>query len=52
MYDKIINNVDEILQIKGKDINNDTREFEEEIDRMVYELYGLSEGEIKIIEGK
>ena len=50
MFDKIINNVDKILQIKGKDINNDTREFEEEIDRVVYWLYGLSEGEIKIIE--
>ena len=52
MFDKIINNVDEILKIKAKDINNDTREFEEEIDRVVYWLYGLSEGEIRVIEGK
>lgn len=28
------------------------RELEEEVDRLVYELYELSEEEIKIIEGK
>ena len=52
LFDKIINNVDEILKIKGKDINNDTREFEEEIDRVVYGLYGLEESEINIVKGK
>ena len=49
---EIVSLVDKILQFKGKDMNNDTREFEEEIDRVVYWLYGLSEGEIKVIEGK
>ena len=38
------------MVIKGKKENIDTREFEEEIDRVVYGLYDLSEGEIKIIE--
>jgi hypothetical protein len=28
----------------------DTQVLEQEIDRMVYELYGLSEEEIKIVE--
>ena len=38
------------MVIKGKKENIDTREFEEEIDRVVYWLYGLSEGEIKVVE--
>ena len=38
--------------IEGKKKGIDTREFEEEIDRLVYWLYGLSEEEMKIIEGK
>ena len=49
---KIISLVDKILQLKGRDINSDTKEFEEEIDRVVYGLYGLTEWEIKIIENK
>ena len=48
--DKIDGLVDKILKLKGKDVNSDTKEFEEEIDRIVYELYSLSEEEIKIIE--
>ena len=48
--DKIVSLVDKILELKGKDINSDTKEFEEEIDRVVYELHSLSEEEIKIIE--
>lgn len=38
--------------IEGKNKGIDTREFEEEIDRLVYWLYGLSEEEVGIIEGK
>ena len=34
--DKIVSLVDKILEFKGKDINNDTKEFEEEIDRIVW----------------
>lgn len=38
--------------MKQNDKNNeiDTRELEREIDEIVYELYGLNEEEIKIIE--
>ena len=50
--DKIVSLVDKILKIKGRDVNSDTREFEGEIDRVVYGLYGLTGEEIKIIENK
>ena len=50
--DKIVSLLDKILQLKGKDVNSDTREFEEEIDRVVYRLYNLEDKEIKIVEGK
>ena len=52
LFDKIINNVDEILKIKNENFNADVFEIEREIDGMVYGLYGLSEEEIKIVEGK
>ena len=42
--------VDKVIEGKKKGI--DTREFEEEIDRLVYWLYGLSEEEDGTIEGK
>jgi adenine-specific DNA-methyltransferase len=42
--------VDEILTLKAQDPQADTQTLEEEIDAMVYELYGLSEEEIKIVE--
>lgn len=45
-----INLVDRIIE--GKKNGIDMRELEEEVDRLVYELYELSEEEIKIIEGK
>ena len=47
---KIINLVDRIIE--GKKSGIDMRELEEEVDRLVYGLYELSEEEIKIIEGK
>ena len=47
---KIENLVDRVIE--GKKNNIDTKELEEEIDRIVYKLYDLSEEEIKIIEGK
>ena len=52
LVDKIINNINEILKIKNKNSNADISEIEGEIDKIVYWLYGLSEEEIKIIEGK
>jgi hypothetical protein len=46
----IIALVEWILSLKKQNI--DTGTLEKEIDRLVYELYGLTEEEIKIIEGK
>jgi len=42
--------VDQILSLKKENPQADTSALEREIDLMVYELYGLSEEEIKIIE--
>lgn len=42
--------VEKIIEGKKKEI--DTREFEVEIDKIVYGLYNLNENEIKIIEGE
>ena len=50
MVDKIINNVNEILNIKNKNSNADISEIEGEIDKIVDWLYGLSEEEKNIIE--
>ena len=47
---EIVNLVEKVIEGKKKGI--DMRELEEEVDRLVYELYELSEEEIKIIEGK
>jgi len=49
---EIIIRVNQILQYKESDANADTSALEAEIDRMVYELYGLTEEEIKIVEGE
>jgi type I restriction-modification system DNA methylase subunit len=48
----IISLVDQILSAKKKDSFADTSSFEAEIDRLIYELYGLTEDEIKIVGGK
>ena len=42
--------VDQILKAKNADPDADTRHFEWEIDRMVYDLYGLTEEEDAAIE--
>lgn len=44
--------VDEILKAKRKNKDADRLTLENEIDKLVYQLYGLSEEEIKIVEGK
>lgn len=36
----------------GGSLTADTSDLEKEIDQLVYKLYGLTEGEIKIVEGK
>jgi adenine-specific DNA-methyltransferase len=43
--------VDKILTGRKSDPEADTTKLEREIDRLVYELYGLTEEEIAIVEG-
>jgi len=51
ILDKIELNVVQILTLKKENPQADTSVLEREIDLMVYELYGLSEEEIGIVEG-
>ena len=44
--------VDHILSIKKIDSDSDTYSIESEIDRLVYKLYGLTQKEIAIVEGR
>ena len=44
-----ITNASDYLQNPAKQAQ--VKEYEKQIDRMVYELYGLTEEEIKIVEG-
>lgn len=48
--DLIKNLVDQILSAKQTDTHADTSALEAEIDKIVYELYGLTDEEIKIVE--
>ncbi|MEJ8622555.1 Eco57I restriction-modification methylase domain-containing protein [Helicobacter pylori] len=48
--DKIIVLVDKILQAKAKDPKANTQRLEKEIDALVYQLYHLTDEEIKTIE--
>ncbi len=48
--DKIIALVDKILKAKEKDPKANTQRSEKEIDALVYQLYNLTDEEIKIIE--
>ena len=47
----IIQLVDNILTAKNTNPKADTSIFESKINQIVYELYGLTEDQIKIIEG-
>lgn len=47
---EIIKKVDAILEAKKSDYPKDTSKKENEIDRIVYELYGLTNGEVRIID--
>jgi hypothetical protein len=51
MQDRIIKCVNRVLAIKRRDPDANTTPLEQEIDRVVYELYGLTEDEIAIVEG-
>jgi REP element-mobilizing transposase RayT len=50
--DVFISLVERILAAKKRDPKADTTAWERKIDRLVYELYGLTEDEIAIVEGK
>ncbi len=50
--DGIVNIVEKILSIKKDNHDADVSALESEIDRLVYQLYGLTDEEIKIVEGK
>lgn len=43
--------VEKILEIKSKNSLENTYELQNQIDQLVYVLYGLTEEEIKIVEG-
>ncbi|MDD4901727.1 MAG: N-6 DNA methylase [Patescibacteria group bacterium] len=47
---EISNLVDNILALKRNDRNADIKSFESQIDKLVYEIYGLTEDDIKIVE--
>lgn len=49
--EKIERNVQSILTAKKENSDANTTELESQIDRLVYELYGLSEEEIEVVEG-
>ena len=44
--------VDKVLDAKEKNSEADTTKLENQIDQMVYKLYGLTEKEIAIVEGE
>jgi type II restriction/modification system DNA methylase subunit YeeA len=46
-----VNLVNQILAAKKQDPAADTSALEKEIDQLVYQLYGLTEEEIRIVEG-
>jgi len=48
----IVTLVDRILAAKKADSNADTSALESQIDQLVYKLYGLTEEEIAIVEGR
>ena len=48
---EIVLKVESILNTKAKNKQADVSSTESEIDRLIYNLYGLSEKEIKIVEG-
>ena len=50
--DAVSNLVDKILAAKAKDAQADTSKLESQIDALVYDLYGLTEEEIAVVEGK
>ena len=52
IQNQIADNLSQILTAKTNNSIVDTTTLESEIDRLVYQLYGLTDEEIKIVEGK
>ncbi|MGL2634858.1 DUF7149 domain-containing protein [Helicobacter pylori] len=50
LADKITDGAKQILEVKEKDPKANTQKLEKEIDALVYQLYNLTDEEIKIIE--
>ncbi len=50
IQNSIIKIVDEIIALKKSNPNHDTSSLEQRIDTIVYDIYGLIDAEIKIIE--
>jgi type I restriction-modification system DNA methylase subunit len=48
---KLVSIVDRIVTAKWANLEADTTHWEQEIDRLVYDLYGMTSDEISIIEG-
>ncbi len=51
LRNEIKNIVEQVLEIKATNTNSDSTPLETGIDRLVYELYGLTEEEVGVIEG-
>lgn len=50
MQDSIVKTVDEIITLKKANPNYDTSSLERHIDTIIYELFELTDAEIKVIE--
>ena len=48
----LVEKVDKVLSIKRADPAADTSAYEAEIDQLVYKLYGLTDEEIEVVEGR
>jgi restriction endonuclease S subunit len=48
--EKISTLVDQIIYLKNENLDADTSELENKIDQLVFQLYELTEEEIKIVE--
>lgn len=51
MQQPFISLVNQILKLKQQNPSADTTDLEAQIDHLVYQLYDLTEEEIKIVEG-
>lgn len=48
--DEIEDLVNKILHSKSEDVDADISSYERELDRLIYELYGLTEEEVRVVE--